>query len=244
MSKKIAVVSGGTLGIGQAIVQKLRSQKRVVYNLDILDQGNDAYFMHCDITNIHQIKTCIQDIVKKEGAIDILVSNAGMHLSETIENTTEALFDQVMNLNFKGAFFLIQAVIPYMKQKKNGKIIIMSSEQAFVGKARSAIYGATKAALAQLAKNLAIDYADYGINVNALCPGTIDTPLYRKAILAYQQRSGLAMEQIEKEEASLQLLNRVGQAEEVAALVAFLSSAEADFITGSLFPIDGGYIAR
>jgi NAD(P)-dependent dehydrogenase (short-subunit alcohol dehydrogenase family) len=244
MSRKIAIVSGGSFGIGAAVVKKFRSQQIVTYSLDIQPQIDDPLCLPCDMTKNAEIIACVAQIVAQEGRIDIVVSNAGMHLSQTIEDTTEALFDQVMNLNFKGAFFLLQAVIPTMKQQNYGKIVMVSSEQAFIAKPRSAIYGATKAALAQLAKNIAVDYAPFGIYCNAVCPGTIDTPLYRQAIDDYQEKSGIAMAVIEQQEASAQLLHRIGKPAEVASLVAFLCSSEADFITGSLFPIDGGYTAQ
>lgn len=244
MFKKVAIISGGASGIGKAAVEKFRAQGITTYILDIQHNSNDPFSYACDIANIAEINSCIVKILKKEGKIDILVSNAGIHASAMLEETDEALFDQVMNINFKGTFFLLKAVLPIMRQQRSGKIVLVTSEQVFVGKPRSAIYGATKAALAQLAKSTAIDYSPFGICVNAICPGTIDTPLYRSAIERYQKKTGIPIEEIEKNEAAVQLVNRIGKPEEVASLIAFLCSADADYMTGGLYPIDGGYTAE
>ena len=132
-----------------------------------------------------------------------------------------------------------------MRKNKRGAIVLVSSEQALVGKKNSAIYGATKAAIAQLAKSTALDYAKYGIRVNCVCPGTIDTPLYQKAINNYAKKTGLSLHDIEQDEADQQPLGRVGQAQEVAELIYFLScNDKAGFITGSIHLIDGGYTAQ
>lgn len=120
----------------------------------------------------------------------------------------------------------------------------MASDQSFVGKPHTAVYGATKGALAQLTRSTAIDYADSGIRVNAVCPGTVDTPLYRQAIQRYHEKTNIPLAKIEADEAHMQPLHRIGLPHEVADLVYFLSSEAAAFITGGLFPIDGGYTAR
>ncbi len=244
MFKKVAIISGGASGIGKAVVEKFRLQGVNAYSLDIQDNPNDPFSYACNIANISEINSCIAQILEREQRIDILVSNAGIHASAMIEDTDETLFDQVMNINFKGTFFLLKAVLPIMKKQQSGKIVLVTSEQVFVGKPRSAIYGATKAALAQLAKSTAIDYSPFGICVNAICPGTIDTPLYRKAIESCHKKTGVPMKKIEQDEAAVQLVNRVGKPEEVASLIAFLCSADADYMTGGLYPIDGGYTAE
>ena len=131
-----------------------------------------------------------------------------------------------------------------MKANKNGAIILMSSDQALIAKHNSFAYNLSKAALASIAKTTALDYANFNIRANAVCPGTIETPLYHQAIDKYVKSSGADKDKVHQEEASLQPLNRLGQPEEVAELVLFLASDKAKFITGSLQVIDGGYTAQ
>ncbi len=131
-----------------------------------------------------------------------------------------------------------------MKAQKNGAIILMSSDQALIAKHNSFAYNMSKAALASMAKTTALDYAQFNIRANAVCPGTIETPLYHQAINNYCEKSGANKAEAHAEEAALQPLGRLGQAEEVAELVYFLASDNAKFITGSLQVIDGGYTAQ
>lgn len=244
---KVAVVTGGSFGIGAAIVKKFLTQNYHVFNLDIaepIQKHEHENFIACDIKSIAQINSAVEKIISMTNRVDVVISNAGKHLSATIENTSEEMFDEINNLNFKGAFFLLAAIIPIMKKQHEGAIVLIGSDQCFVGKPNSAIYGATKAALGQLTKSIAIDYANFNIRANCVCAGTIDTPLYQNAIINYSKKSGKNLAEIEKAEAKEQLLNRIGQPEEVADLVFFLASDQAKFITGGLFPIDGGYTAR
>ncbi|MCJ8321915.1 MAG: SDR family oxidoreductase, partial [Colwellia sp.] len=161
-----------------------------------------------------------------------------------IENTSETDLDKVFSINVKGAFAAIKAVLPNMKSNKNGAIILISSDQAIIGKQNSFAYNLSKTALASMAKTTALDYAQFNIRANAVCPGTIETPLYHQAIDNYCQKSGADKANIHQEEAKLQPLGRLGQPEEVAELVLFLASDKAKFITGSLQVIDGGYTAQ
>jgi hypothetical protein len=172
------------------------------------------------------------------------VSNAGIHFSASIEDTTEDDLDRVLSINVKGAFSAVKAVLPNMKKNQNGAIILMSSDQALIAKHNSFAYNLSKTALASMAKTTALDYAQYNIRANAVCPGTIETPLYHKAIDNYCEKTGANKETVHQEEAILQPLNRLGQPEEVAELVLFLASNKAKFITGSLQVIDGGYTAQ
>ena len=240
--KKTCVVTGGSSGIGLSIVQLFKQNDYHVFNLDLAPSAFGE-FCQCDITNVNQVSDIINKISKAH-TIDVLVSNAGIHFSANIENTSEDDFDKVFNINVKGAYAAIKAVLPNMKANKNGAIILMSSDQALIAKHNSFAYNLSKAALASMAKTTALDYAAFNIRANAVCPGTIETPLYHQAIDNYCQKSGVNKAEIHKEEERLQPLNRLGQPEEVAELVLFLASNKAKFITGSLQVIDGGYTAQ
>jgi 2-keto-3-deoxy-L-fuconate dehydrogenase len=240
--KKVCLVTGGSSGIGLSIVKLFLAKKYQVFNLDIT-ASDFGVFCPCDITDVNDVSRIIANI-GKQGPIDVLVSNAGIHFSGSIENTSEADFERVFNINVKGAYAAIKAVLPVMKTQQNGAIILMSSDQALIAKHNSFAYNLSKAALASMAKTTALDYAQYNIRANAVCPGTIETPLYHQAINNYCARSGANKAEVHAEESALQPLGRLGQAEEVAELVYFLGSDKAKFITGSLQVIDGGYTAQ
>ncbi|KZN58294.1 oxidoreductase [Pseudoalteromonas luteoviolacea CPMOR-1] len=239
----VAIITGGSFGIGKAIVEKLLNQNYRVFNLDIVHSDLGEY-RQCDVSQVEQVKQAIHSIVEDTGRVDALISNAGKHLSATIENTDEATLDALFALNVKGAYAAIQAVLPAMKTQRDGKIVLISSDQAHVGKPNSFAYNLSKHALASMAKTTALDYAQYNIRANAVCPGTIETPLFHNAIDRYCAQSGADKTAVVAEEAALQPLGRLGQPNEIAALVAFLLSDDAAFITGSLQTIDGGYTAR
>jgi 2-keto-3-deoxy-L-fuconate dehydrogenase len=240
--KKVCIITGGSSGIGLSIVKLFLENDYLVFNLD-LSPSALGEFCSCDVTNIKQVTKTINRIAQKH-TIDVLVSNAGIHFSANIENTSEDDFDKVLNINVKGAYAAIKATLPNMKANKNGAIILMSSDQALIAKHNSFAYNLSKSALASMAKTTALDYAAFNIRVNAVCPGTIETPLYHQAIDNYCQKSGVNKAEVHQEEEKLQPLNRLGQPEEVAELVLFLASDKAKFITGSLQVIDGGYTAQ
>jgi len=240
--KKTCVITGGSSGIGLSIVKLFLNNNYHVFNLD-LSHSPLGEFCLCDVTNAKQVTDIINSIRQKH-PVDVLVSNAGIHFSANIENTSEEDLDKVFNINVKGAYAAIKAVLPNMKANKNGAIILMSSDQALIAKQNSFAYNLSKSALASMAKTTALDYAAFNIRANAVCPGTIETPLYHKAINSYCQKSGANKAQVHQEEERLQPLNRLGQPEEVAELVLFLASDKAKFITGSLQVIDGGYTVQ
>jgi 2-keto-3-deoxy-L-fuconate dehydrogenase len=244
---KSILVTGGSAGIGEATAKKFSDQGYQVFNLDMnkpLQPIKNTHTIPCDLSQTASITLAVEAVAKSTDSLEVVVCSAGQFFSGTIEDSSEEDFDRILNVNLKGSFFLLKAVLPLLKKQKSSSVILLGSDQTLIGKPHSAIYGATKAAIGQLAKSTALDYAPYHIRVNAVCPGTIDTPMYRNAILKYHQKSGIPLAEIEAQEASLQPLNRIGQPEEVAELIYFLGSEASSFITGSLIAIDGGYTAR
>ncbi len=246
MNKKIVVISGGSTGIGAATAQLFAQNGAVVHVLDNqpLSYTHPNVVYHAlDISKRAEVRSVVKNIGDQVGKIDTLFSNAGVHLFASLENSTDDDIDRVININLMGTIFLVQSVIPYLKKSGVGSIVLMGSDQSFIGKGESTIYGLTKGAIGQMAKSLAIDLAKDKIRVNCVCPGTIETPLYHRAVQGYAEKVGINVADVYNGLATAQPIQRVGQPEEVAQLVYFLASDNAGFITGSLYPIDGGYTA-
>ncbi|HKO79466.1 MAG TPA: SDR family oxidoreductase [Chitinophagaceae bacterium] len=242
---KVVVITGATTGIGKAVRLLLASRGCIVYNLDISKPGEgESLFIYCDVRKRQDIRNAIGLVYDKEKRIDMLFANAGIHLFANIEQTSDEQLDTLIATNITGAFCTVQAVIPIMKKQHKGSIVLMGSDQTFVGKAGSSVYGMTKGAIGQLTKSTAIDYASSNIRVNCICPGTIDTPLLDKAVDQYIGLNPGNKEDVYKGLNTIQPLGRIGKAEEIAEVVAFLLSDENSFMTGSLVSADGGYVCQ
>ena len=244
MIKKTVIITGGSQGIGLACCEIFQQNDYQVINLDICKPKNQiGAFISVDLSDVEAIKSAFLQIKQQYKSIDALVANAGIHLSANIENTSKEDYYKVLNTNLSSCFFSIQQTIPLMKEK-GGRIITLGSDQSFIAKPNAAIYGLTKAAIAQLTKTIALDYANDNILANCVCPGTIDTPLYRKAIANYCQKTGNSLDDVHKEEANQQPIKRLGSPQEVADLIFYLINDASPFILGSSITIDGGYTAR
>jgi len=247
MAVKTVLITGGSSGIGLATAKLFTERGFRVFNLDIAKplEASKTEFIQCDLASCAQIQAAITQLMAQISRLDVVVYSAGVHLSANIEQTSEQDFLRLTSINMAGCFFTLKYIMPHMRAAQSGAIVLVSSDQAFIGKKNSAAYGMTKAAIAQLTKSLALDYADHGIRINCVCPGTIDTPLYQKAIANYAHQTGLSLQAIELDEALQQPLGRVGQPHEVAELIYFLSDeTKSGFMTGGLYPIDGGYTAK
>ncbi|OIZ95604.1 bacilysin biosynthesis protein BacC [Candidatus Rickettsiella isopodorum] len=242
---KTIIITGGSSGIGAATVALFSAAGAKVYILDkkkwIDVAPQSIYYLECDVANADQVKSAVDNILQKNPKIDYLFCNAGIHLFANIEESSNEAIQKVFATNLFGTIYCLQQVLPRMKQQREGAIVLMASDQAFIAKEQCAIYGASKAAIAQLAKSTALDYAQYGIRVNCVCPGTIDTPMYQAVLEQFQQKTGLTFASIQEQSAEKLPLKRVGKPEEVAQVVGFLCSDAASFMTGALVNVDGGY---
>ncbi len=242
---KIAVITGASSGIGKATRQLLIDKGAVVYNLDLFkEDSNDEFYINCAVSDYNAVKEAIEIIFNKHNKIDLLFANAGLHKVGNIEETSIDDFEKILSVNLKGVFYVLKEILPVMRANGKGNIVLMGSDQSIVGKGKSSVYGLTKGAIGQLTKSTAIDYADYNIRVNCICPGTIDTPLLTKAIEGFSSITNLSNDNILNSLELAQPIKRIAKPNEIANVVRFLLSDESSFITGSLFSADGGYTCQ
>lgn len=243
--KEVAVVTGGTTGIGHATCVKLKQEGAIVYNLDINDiKTEGVHFIKCDVRNYEEVRNAVKHICEKERKIDLLFANAGVHATGNIEETGIDDFENVLSTNLKGMYYTVKEVIPIMRKQQKGAIVLTGSDQSFIGKGNSSVYGLTKGAIGQFTKSTAIDYAPYNIRINCVCPGTIETPLLTKAVAGFDTIANIGKDAIYKILEEAQPIKRIAKPEEIANVVSFLLSNESSFITGALIAADGGYTCQ
>ena len=246
MSKKIAFISGATGGIGFQVAKRLGTdgytvvlngidaQRGAACVAELQTEGIEAEFLSFDITDEHAVTKHINSIGEKYGKIDVIVNNAGgLGGRSSIEEMTTEFFRSVMALNLDSVFFVSRAAIPFLKQSDNASIINFTSNAAWnAGGPGAGIYGTSKAAVHTLTRALAKELAPANIRVNAVSPGTIDTPFHAQIKSTKPEVFASWADSI--------MLGRLGQPQEVASAIAFLVSQDASFITAETLQIGGG----
>jgi len=247
LTGQVALVTGAARGLGSAIALALaQAGADVVLGLrdrasgaalaeQIRDLGRRALPVQMDITQRAQINAAVAEAIAHFGRIDILVNNAGIGPPAPAIDVTEADFDDTLNVNLKGTFFVSQEVGRHMIQNRHGKIVMLSSQAGFVGLPTESVYCMTKAAIAHLTKCLAVEWGPHQVNVNAVAPTFIRTPGTVKWLENEAFRSDLL---------SKIPLGRVGDPKDVCGAVVFLASPAAALINGATLLIDGGFTAR
>lgn len=241
LENKIAIVTGGSAGIGKAIAKRFLLEGAVVIICDISEEKLENaqielsdYGTVCtfstDIANKEQVLDMVKSVLNEFGRIDILVNNAGITKDAQFYKMTDEQFDQVIEVNLKGNFNVTKAVLPSMIENKYGKVIHLSSVSAFNGNFGQSNYAASKAAIVGMTRVQGKELGKFGINVNSIAPGSILTDMY-KAV----------PEDVKNEKLKKIPLKRYGEPYEVANLALFLASDDAAYITSQTIVIDGGF---
>lgn len=248
---KAVVVTGGSLGMGRACVERFAKGGAqvlaVAVDLDSIQAVEQSFdgAVHGyvgDVRKAADMEAAMSEAVRLFGGIDILVCCAGIQRYGTVVETTEAVWDDVLDVNLKGVFLAAKFAVPEMRKRGGGAIVAISSVQAFASQTAVAAYTASKGGINALVRAMALDHAADNITVNTICPASVDTPMLRWAADLYKG-TGTA-------EATIGAwgrghpLGRVGQPWEIAEAVAFLASDKARFITGADLKVDGGVMAK
>ena len=246
MQNKVALITGGNRGIGLATAHLLVKQgARVVLfarNREASEAARqglaNAILFTGDVTHARDCERAVKDAVETFGRLDILVNGAGViYRNRTVEQTTEEEWDMTFDTNVKGAFLMCKYAMPALRQT-HGNIVNIASYVGLVGFAGASAYAASKAALVNLTRSLALDHAREGIRVNCVCPGSVDTDMIHEAWRLYGDE-----EKAQRVWAEKHPLGRIATPDEVARAILFLASEEASFITGAALPVDGGITA-
>ncbi len=247
----VAIVTGAGSGIGQASAIRLAEEGATVICADINDKAaratsdsiiatdGRASWAAIDISDSMACSDLVDKVVADFGSIDILVNNAGVNLPGVFHEVSNETIDRTLDVNVKGAMYLIRAAIPHMLKTGHGSIVNMSSVNGLVSEPFLSVYSASKGAIVMLTRGIALDYAKQGIRCNAICPGWVDTPIN----YAHADLLG-GIKHVYETIGTFQPIGRPGTPREIANLVLFLASDEASFITGSIISADGGMTAQ
>ena len=247
---KTIVVTGGALGIGRAAVEIFAERGASVLIIDwdgdagsdletsIDGNGGKAIFRKADVSKFDAVKSAVEDAFGEFGSIDSLVVSAGIQRYGTALTTDDAQWDEVIDVNLKGAWNAARATLPYI-QKQGGSIVNVSSVQALASQQNVMAYTVSKHGLLGLTRSMAMDFAKENIRVNAVCPGTVDTPMLKWAASLDPNPQS-----VYDACNAMHPLGRIAQPREIGEVVAFLAHENSSFVTGSVWTADGGLLTQ
>lgn len=249
LQDKVAIVTGGAQGIGAAIVRRFAEEGARVAIADILvekgeqlqkelaDHGHEVLFVRTDVSNTESVKAFVDSVIERFGKVDILCNNAAVNIPGSVEELEEELWDKTINVNIRSQFLMSKYVLPHMRKQEKGSVINMASANSFVAEPRLAAYVASKGAIMQLTKAMALDCAP-SIRVNCICPGWVDTTFNDAHAALYGGR-----EKVLEGLGNVQIIGRPIQSAEIANVALFLASDLSSCMTGVPVLADGGITA-
>jgi NAD(P)-dependent dehydrogenase (short-subunit alcohol dehydrogenase family) len=250
LAGKVALVTGGTRGIGAAIVRLFSEEGAAVWfcgrrpepgeelERELREAGREVTFARCDVSREADVSGLVGAVVERHGRLDVVVSNAGIGPSATVERTTLELWREVLDANVTSMFLVAKHAIPALRRSGGGSIVNLGSTYGVVGAAGSTAYAVSKAAAISFSRSLALEVAADRIRVNALCPGATETPMHQEWLAAQPDPEVSRRELLGRHP-----LGRLSTPAEQAQAALFLASDESQFVTGHALLVDGGYTA-
>ena len=247
---KVALVTGAASGIGAATALRFAREGARVAGLDLQrpttegwkpveEAAPGASFHLASVASEAEVSAAVADAVAAHGGLDVVVNAAGVAGGGPVDQLDEAEWDRIMDVNVKGIFLVCKHAIPHLRERGAGSIVNIASIEGIIATEWTAPYGASKGAVMQLTRNLAVDHTHEGIRVNSICPGLVETAMTEVLTKAGEG----PLKKLRDDFIGAHLMKRAGQPEEIAAAILFLASDEASFITGSALVVDGGWTA-
>lgn len=254
LNGKVAVVTGGSSGIGRAAAALLAERGATVALCGVDEVEVEQAFAElaeCGVIEARVVNVLdeaavarfVDQTVERHGGLDVLVTAAGIQRYGDATETTVDGWDEVLDVNLRGSFLAVRQALPHLRRRGSGSVVIVSSVQAFVSQRAVVAYTASKGGLNAMARALAIDEARHNIRVNAVCPGSVDTPMLRAAAQRFADDAGQDAAEVLASWGRAHPLGRVADPREVAEVIAFLASDRSSFVTGVSLPVDGGLLA-